>query len=106
LHLPFCFAYPDDLDIKQSCHNTSIMKVQLFPRGEISGDKGAGAMWKEVLSRMEEIEAREGTKKGQKAQERSEWVGIVQSWADVNHLERKGEEVDVGVADDLGEAAR
>lgn len=63
-------------------------------------------MWKEVLSRMEEIEAKEGTKKGQKVQGRSEWVGMVQSWADVKHLEQKGEEVDVGVADDLGEAAR
>lgn len=82
------------------------MKVQLFPRSDISNTKGDEAVWKEVLSRKEDIEAGEGMKKGQKMQERSEWVGMIQSWADVKHLERKGEAVDVGVADDLGEAAR
>lgn len=66
-------------------------------------DGSAGNSWGsylESLGRLEAQEVRESLKSGKK--EKSDWVGMVQSWADARHLDKEAGG-SVGVADDLGD---
>jgi probable phosphoglycerate mutase len=72
-----------DVDLKAHCQNTSIMRVRLRPpvrkgtAGEMNGASGSS-----------------GRDKGNK------WVGVVESWGDVEHLAGLWEK-DLDVADDV-----
>lgn len=70
---PFSFAIARNVDVRQSCYNTSIMKVHLTPK-KVSGGEG-------------------------KKKSKIEWDGVIESWADIEHLNEKKDPV--GVADDI-----
>lgn len=95
LHSPFDYDLAEGVDVRESCWNTSIMRVRVTRVGSDGGK--VGPVEATMTNGHEVNEITNGT--AEQAQGR--WRGEVLSWGDVRHLEQEGEWEDVEVADDI-----
>jgi hypothetical protein len=99
-----------DVEATLPCLNTSVMKVQLRRRADVTGlhdGSRQAQLYKDALAQVERAEAEAAARTRPGAPKAmSDWVGAILSWADVTHLEVKDQWEDPGLADDMGDTGR